>query len=334
MEGINILKELLLRNGWMVSLDLKDAHLSVAVRAEHRKFLCFVWAGQTYVFQYLPFGLSSVPGKLLKPVLALLRRQGIRLMIFLDDRIVLAQSKEDLKAQINQIAQMLSLLGFSIYWEKLQLIPSQLIQYLGFVIDYQNLMIRLTWEKTELLAQSCQAFRQQGRVSVRDLSRLIEKMIATIPTVFQWYWNLQGPKNEALRNIASHEDTINLTQRALEKLDWWRTSMASCIGRSVLNPELSLIMESDASQLGWGAVYRGTCTGGLWSPTECQTHINCLRLMVTIFAVKAFSGNRRNAHAHMRLDNQTAVTYINHMGGTCSPQLNSLATQLWRWCLE
>ena len=36
----------------------------------------------------------------------------------------------------------------------------------------------------------------------------------------------------------------------------------------------------------------------------------------------------------LRMDNRTAVAYVNHMGGTRSPQLNSVATQLWTWCLE
>ena len=124
MEGINMLKDLLLENDWMASIDLKDAYLSVAVKAEHRKYLRFVWAEQMYEFQCLPFGLSSTPRvftKLLKPIVGLLRRQGIHFVIFLDDILVLAQSKEDLVIQMDQIARMFSLLGFSINLEKSQL---------------------------------------------------------------------------------------------------------------------------------------------------------------------------------------------------------------------
>ena len=152
IEGINMLKDLLLENDWMASIDLKDAYLSVAVRTEYRKFLCFVWAEQTYEFHCLPFGLSSalrVFTKFLKPVVGLLRRQGIRLVIFLDDMLVLAQAKGDLVAWMDQIAQLFSLLGLSVNLEKSQLTPAQQIQFLGFLIDSQNLRIRLTQEKTE-----------------------------------------------------------------------------------------------------------------------------------------------------------------------------------------
>ena len=185
MEGITMLRDLLSRNDWMASIDLKDAYLSVAVEAEHRKYLRFVWVDQMYEFQCLPFGLSSAPRvftKLLKPVVGLLRHQGIRLVIFLDDILVLAQSKEDLGTQMDQIAKLFNLLGFSINHEKSQLIPTQQIQYLGFLIDSQNLMIRLTQEKVEQLTRTV---KQQMNLSVRDLAWLIGRMTATIPAIFQ-----------------------------------------------------------------------------------------------------------------------------------------------------
>ena len=36
----------------------------------------------------------------------------------------------------------------------------------------------------------------------------------------------------------------------------------------------------------------------------------------------------------LQLDNQTAVAYINNMGGTVSPQLTNLSKALWMWALS
>ena len=94
------------------------------------------------------------------------------------------------------------------------------------------------------------------------------------------------------------------------------------------------MMESDASLLGWGTVCEGIRTGGLWSPVERLSHINCLEVTAAMFAVQAFSQDKDSSHIHLRLDNQTAVSYVNHMGGTQSHQLSTLATQLWEWCLK
>ena len=36
---------------------------------------------------------------------------------------------------------------------------------------------------------------------------------------------------------------------------------------------------------------------------------------------------------HLKMDSTSALTYINKMGGTGSPDLNRLTEDLWTWCL-
>ena len=100
MESLAMSRDLLKPGDWMASIDLKDAYLSVAIWEEHRKYLRFIWNGRLFEFQCLPFGLSSAPRvftKLLKPVLARLCHQGIRLIMYLDDILVIAQTREELE---------------------------------------------------------------------------------------------------------------------------------------------------------------------------------------------------------------------------------------------
>jgi len=56
-----------------------------------------------------------------------------------------------------------------------------------------------------------------------------------------------------------------------------------------------------------------------------------LELLAAWFGVRVFTKDRKNIHIHLRMDNRTAVFYVNRMG---FPVLNSLAIQLWQWCLE
>ena len=65
-------------------------------------------------------------------------------------------------SQMEQIAQLLNLLGFSINHEKSQLNPTQQIQFLGFQIDSHDPMIRLTQEKVEWLVKTCKAVKQSN----------------------------------------------------------------------------------------------------------------------------------------------------------------------------
>ena len=76
-------------------------------------------------------------------------------------------------------------------------------------------------------------------------------------------------------------------------------------------------------------------TGGLWSPTERLSHINLLELTAGAFAVKTFTkGKPDPLQVRLRMDNTTAVAYLNHMGGTQSQTLAAYAKQLWLWCLN
>ena len=94
------------------------------------------------------------------------------------------------------------------------------------------------------------------------------------------------------------------------------------------------VMETDASMLGWGVVCSGIRTGGLWSEAKCHRHINYLELLAVTFAVKAFTKKKKNLHILLKMDNRTAVFYVNRMGGTWSHLMSQLAIQLWQWCLE
>ena len=50
------------------------------------------------------------------------------------------------------------------------------------------------------------------------------------------------------------------------------------------------------------------------------------------FALKSFCKDLHDTRVLLRMDNTTAVCYINNMGGIKSPQCNSLAKEIWEWC--
>lgn len=50
--------------------------------------------------------------------------------------------------------------------------------------------------------------------------------------------------------------------------------------------------------------------------------------------MKTFTKNRSDMTILLRIDNTTAVSYINRLGGPVSPQATEITKQLWLWCLE
>ena len=62
--------------------------------------------------------------------------------------------------------------------------------------------------------------------------------------------------------------------------------------------------------------------------------MNYLELLAISHALQAFCFNCRNVHIEIQSDNVCAVSYVNDMGGMCSPSLDRLAGSVWNWCLE
>jgi hypothetical protein len=76
-----------------------------------------------------------------------------------------------------------------------------------------------------------------------------------------------------------------------------------------------MTIKSDAPHLGWGSFYKGESTVGRWTQKETEQHINILEMRAALFALKALCYNVKSKHIRIKIDNPTAVTYINNMGG-------------------
>ena len=59
-------------------------------------------------------------------------------------------------------------------------------------------------------------------------------------------------------------------------------------GAPILPATPALVIESDASSMGWGATNCHKQTGGLWLVQEAAHHINYLELMAVFLALKTF----------------------------------------------
>ena len=340
MESSMMIRDLVEFKDWMVSIDLKDAFLSIPIHEPHRKLLLFRWRKNLYEFQCLPFGLSSAPRtftKVMRLVMGLLRSRGIRCIIFIDDVLLISNSKQVLGEVTQETLLLLQHLGFRINWEKSVLKPCQRITYLGFIVDSLSMTIVLPDEKLQNIRRDCSDALSQQSLSVRSLARIIGRMSAATQAILPaplYYRSLQQLKNMAFRSDQSFETQVDLNPEAQEELRWWIEEISQWNGRAIQMSPPNLTIESDASLLGWGALAEGAATGGLWSPQERHLHINVLELIAGGFAVKTFAKGKKDLHVRLKMDNTAAIAYVNHMGGTRSPTLAKRAKQLWLWCLE
>ena len=126
----------------------------------------------------MPFGLNVAPRvftKLLKPVVAWLRGQGIRLIIYLDDILIMASSVELVKQHKQITIRLLESLGFLINYDKSMVIPTQKIQFLGLLIDSTQMLFILPETKTTSIRKACQQLvnKQRPIATIREISRVL-----------------------------------------------------------------------------------------------------------------------------------------------------------------
>lgn len=91
-------------------------------------------------------------------------------------------------------------------------------------------------------------------------------------------------------------------------------------------------ISSDGSLSGWGAVYQDKRAHGFWSEEEKEFSINFLELTAAFYALRCFADNKRNCQLSLRIDNTTAISYINRMGGVQFEQYDRLTKDIWQWC--
>ncbi|KAL0186275.1 hypothetical protein M9458_017945, partial [Cirrhinus mrigala] len=110
---------------WFLTLDLKDAYFHIQIAPHHRRFLRFAFEGVAYQYTVLPFGLSLAPRtftKCMDAALLPLRQKGIRILNYLDDWLVLAQSEAELLSHRALLLSHLECLGLRVNLSKTNLV--------------------------------------------------------------------------------------------------------------------------------------------------------------------------------------------------------------------
>jgi hypothetical protein len=341
METIETAICLLRVGDFLATIDLKDAYFSVPIAESHRKFLRFIWRNQRYQFRCLPFGLTSSPRiftKVLKPVVAALRRQGIRLVIFLDDILIMSPTKEVCHRQVKIAVQLLTNLGFVINLKKSCLMPTQEVEFLGFVLDSRNMLIKISTQKCARIIEECKKMLLKKVMAVREVAScvgLLKSVIHAILPATMFCRHLQQAQIVAMRKSKlSYDAEMSLSMMAREELRLWIERLHIWNGRPVVPPPIDCMVQTDASIQGWGGVKGHQEVSGRWSAEDRTMHINVLEARAVRFVLLSLFRQVTNVHIRLQIDNAAVVAYVNHQGGTKSLLLNKEVLEMWKWCFE
>ena len=339
MDSIHTCIALMKQNCYMASLDLQDAYYSVPVAQDFRKFLKFKWNGELYQFNSLPMGLACAPRiftKILKPVFSHLREQGHVSSGYIDDTFLEGDTYDICKQNVTATLELLDELGFSVQREKSVTEPTQIMEHLGFILNSLNMTVTLTSEKYNTIGEKASHLLSNSNPTIREVASVIGTFISYLPGVQYgalYYRHLELDKIAALKESKGNfEATMTLSNEARADLRWWIENAHTCpVYVNHGEPEFELF--TDASGHGWGCHYGDVKTGGRWNTSEKEKHINVLELTAVLFSLQSLFHSHSNTHIRLRVDNTTAVTYINNMGGVKSPTCNAVTKLIWEFCI-
>ena len=188
MSTIKDVSQAIRQDDWSITVDLKDAFLHIPIHLEYRRFLRFQWKGRVYQFCRLPFGLTSSPQVFMdktRPLMEECRLRGIRVIFYLDDILVLADSYRQASAHRDVLLSLLRRAGFRRSPTKCRLTPNQVFPYLGLEWDSRRMRVLLPQDKMTQIASLSRRMLHTNSVRVSELMALLGKtnFACTIGTI-------------------------------------------------------------------------------------------------------------------------------------------------------
>ena len=340
METLKSITAALRIGEWAFTLDLQDAYLHIPVYQYHRQYLRFCVQGHHYQFRAMPFGLATAPRiftKFMSAIGSFLHTRQIFIHMYLDDWLVRSQDKKILLKNQEFILSLLDKLGLLVNWKKSNLVPSQTIQYLGAIFNFQLGLIYPTEDRHLSLLQAIARMENLSQVSAQWFLRLLGLMTACIGLVPAAHLHMRPIQFYLLHFWRSHKDSLDslvpIRQFLVDHLQWWKIRQHIFVGVP-LQEKHSVTLWTDASVHGWGAHMDSLQVSGRWAKHHLDCHINWLEMKAVQLALEHFKQHVRNQSVLLRCDNSTVVSYINKQGGTKSFNLCLLTWELLQWCQE
>lgn len=342
LENLAVVPQIVARDDWMFSTDLEDAYFHIPMHPDSRKHLCFRWRGQTFCSNVLPFGLGLAPWiftKTLRPLVRFCRSLGISMIAYLDDFLWSAE-KGGVLALVDFVRALLSRLGFSVSEKKSEWTPSQILQFLGLLVNTEAHIFEVPPERVAkilaALAKLRSEFARKQKVEARALARicghLLSVRLAVTPARI-----FSRALYAALNEAEAWNSKLELSQEAVQELDFWIDSLHKFNGRRMIRAPSTLYLFTDASEDGWGAHVGPTSAFGRFLPEDCAPHTSSTHreLLALLSALRSpvIRSHVRGSHVSFVLDSLASVYNVNKGGGPV-PALCALVKLIWHECLE
>jgi hypothetical protein len=364
MENLEDFLPFIGRNTFMVTMDLQDYYLHFPLHKDFQNLIA-IELGEDILSKILELEKKNLPMakrrsrylqfttltfgwkdsayisiKIMKVVMKYLRSNGIKICNYGDDSLIVEDSIESCKESRDFVAKTFDQLGLKIQDLKTQWEPSQTIRFLGMILNSKMQKIFIPKPKMKDLYALMSILKKESMLPRRFLAKIAGKLnsvqLAFLPARYctrpiynnlnlikefshpNWWWSQKIPISEGTKLIA----------------DWFLSNAKKWNGRSFNLQESTIILEGDASSLGFGCVLNEEqFIQGTWDLMQSEDHINVKELKTLLLGIEKWKDQLSQKEITIKTDNQVAYYYLKKAGGKID-SLNSIARKIWQICLE
>lgn len=316
---------------WMCKIDLSQAYFHLKVAESHRRFLRLVYDQEILEMTCLPFGLSTAPKTfaiLTNWVAQILReRWNMRVLVYLDDYLIVSQDRSQLQNQVKITVQVLQYLGWLVNFEKSILQPQKSLVYLGVLWRPWDNLKSLPLEKTTVIKEKVKYALEQRKLTLKEMQSLTGLFNFASFVVPRGRLNYR----QLLMFMIAQPDYPCVTQYQLPEaiiaeLNWW--SHNCNLSTPLHYPPPVNFIATDASDLAWGAQLNDLAISGAWSHAEAKLHCNQKEMLAILYALQRHADSLKQTSILVQCDNRTAVAQLRKEGGTKSISLMKITHQI------
>ncbi|GKT36803.1 Transposon Tf2-8 polyprotein, partial [Aduncisulcus paluster] len=241
LPKIDIIFHALEGKKWFAVFDLKAGYHQILMDKSSAHITAFVTFNGLYQFRRVPFGLSIAPAyfqmSMARVFADLLYKTCI---VYIDDIIVYGETEQEFVENVQRVLRRLNEYNLSLNRKKCKVAVHQ-VEYLGFIVDKLGKHIH---------PSRLQALKEmEPPKSIRAVRRLMGTL---------------NYLREFIKDFAVVTAPISDLLRRKSKIDWtepqqkaWEEACRLLDGNKTLfhyNPELDLILRTDASNIGMGGM--------------------------------------------------------------------------------
>lgn len=318
---------------------------------ESRRMACFEWGDQIFENRILAFGLPSAPGyyQMMNLVgINFLRRNGIKITLYLDDRLLIVTPKsenhrkkllsgEEVGKEVWITAAVLAALGGYVNIAKSEFMPTQRIEFLGFILDTDSETVEIPPGRWIALKERIQKAKANAEPEVKLLER-IRGTMASMAAVFpNMRMIIRQTTLLILKAEMENKIRIAITPEVEDEWNHWLNFESKGLARKWTRQtriDAGILVYTDASNHAGAIVIEewNLSEKFAWNEDTAEEHICIKEALAILYAVKWFAPSFSDRRVTFLCDNSSVVQGA--ISGSKDPKMNKILVDIWATALK